>query len=397
MKLSCLFAGLAIFAGNLLLTGSAIGKNIADEQQLNRIRQIVLSRGENPAALAQLIQLARELEPPEGAKLYHQLADDYLRRGLYDQAGGVLQQMVKQYPEEPLALESLLTSVRIYSSGEVFYRLRPKAKVEERVAAANFALSLAEQGIQQRTELGEDPRLAFQCAVAARLGEKLQTSQRWLTPLKHHTRSQPWNDRAQRESLLKEGKSPALALHCPTTDERPHLDGVLDDPLWQSAGVALIDGEVKNIGTQIRLARDGEFLYLALRCEKDAGFEYRHPKLPRQHDADLKQQDRVELRLDLDRDYATAFELAIDHRGQTSDTCWLDRTWNPRWFVAVKQDDRHWSIEAAIAWEELVPAAPRVGEAWALSVRRVIPGRQAANWSDDEQGGSDDFGLLLFE
>ena len=58
----------------------------------------------------------------------------------------------------------------------------------------------------------------------------------------------------------------------------------------------------------------------------------------RPRDADLRPYDRVSLLLDLDRDYATYFHLQVDQRGCVCEDCWGDRTWNPRWFVAVHSD-----------------------------------------------------------
>ena len=65
------------------------------------------------------------------------------------------------------------------------------------------------------------------------------------------------------------------------------------------------------------------------------GNRIRVERSPRQRDADLSAHDRVTLRLDVDRDYTTAFELVVDHRGWTHDACWNDATWNPKWFVAA--------------------------------------------------------------
>ena len=67
--------------------------------------------------------------------------------------------------------------------------------------------------------------------------------------------------------------------------------------------------------------------------------------------------DRVAVRLDVDRDYTTAFELAVDHRGWTHDACWNDATWNPTWFVAAAADESTWTVEAAIPLAELVDRA----------------------------------------
>ena len=85
-------------------------------------------------------------------------------------------------------------------------------------------------------------------------------------------------------------------------------------------------------------------------------------------DADLSAEDRVDLFLDLDRDFATVYRLTIDHRGWTGESCWNDATWNPTWFVANRSEDGAWTAEAAIPFAEL---APQPGRPPSLGRRRA--------------------------
>ena len=130
-----------------------------------------------------------------------------------------------------------------------------------------------------------------------------------------------------------------------------------------------------------------------MRCQRIAGAQYQKDNRPRTYDADLGGHDHIVIRLDADRDYATYFELAFDHRGQTADACWRDASWNPRWFVAVGGRTRSWTIEAAIPWAELAAAPPQAGDVWALSARRVVPTQQAMAPTDSPSEG---FRLLIF-
>jgi len=104
----------------------------------------------------------------------------------------------------------------------------------------------------------------------------------------------------------------------------------------------------------------------------------------------------VRLRLDLDRDYTTCFEFAVDHRGKTNDRCWLDASWNPKWFVASGGDNAHWTIEAAIPWKSLTTTPPQPLNAWAITWNRHIlsppptPGEGASATGER-------FSLLLFQ
>jgi len=120
---------------------------------------------------------------------------------------------------------------------------------------------------------------------------------------------------------------------------------------------------------------------------------------PRPRDADLESHDRLELLIDLDRDYATYFRLAVDHRGWTAESCWGDRSWNPQWFVAVSSQPKSWSIEAAIPLRELTGATPGAKTAWAIGLQRIVPGVGFQSWTapasaDIQPQG---FGYLLFE
>ena len=110
------------------------------------------------------------------------------------------------------------------------------------------------------------------------------------------------------------------------------------------------------------------------------------------------------LRFDIDRDYATAYELSVDHRGWTRDACWGDTTWNPNWYVAAADDADCWTAEAAIPLAELTDKPPAARDVWALAIRRTIPRTGYQTWSATASRGdaaSDDspaqFGLLIFE
>ena len=147
------------------------------------------------------------------------------------------------------------------------------------------------------------------------------------------------------------------------------------------------------------LTYDKEFLYLAMRCLKSPQASYAPPLSTRDHDANLSQHDHVQLTLDLDRDYATWFQFAVDHRGQTADACWHDSSWNPQWYVAAGSDPSYWTVEAAISWAELTSIPPRTGDAWLLTITRLLPIGTAEVWQGPAFATPhpENFGLLLFQ
>src|SRR5262249_34885448 len=136
----------------------------------------------------------------------------------------------------------------------------------------------------------------------------------------------------------------------------------------------------KEYRTEVRLAYDNEFLYLALTCKHPPD---RHvpPVKVRPQDADLRQYDRVSLLLHLDRDYSNYFQLQVDQRGCVCEDCWGDRSWNPRWFVALKSEKDYWQVEAAIPLTELTGDAITVGRTWACNMVRTLPSRGVQAWS----------------
>ncbi|MCG8449893.1 MAG: hypothetical protein MI725_09980 [Pirellulales bacterium] len=355
------------------------------EPQIARIRRIVLSRSDDPAAVAYLVQLARDLPDPDAAVLYRQLADEYLQRAKYDTASRLLRQLVDQFPQQAPALDGALTFTRLYASSEVARTQQARQPSrQDSTALPTHALQFASRARTQISALAQDPAFSFQCAVAARGSGRTQLAQSFLTPLEHNPRTRSWHRRAQAEAWLASDRQldpPLPVRRCSHTAQRPQLDGKLVESCWQVAA------RRRDETTSVCLARDEEFLYLAVRCEKMPKVEYAPDNRKRSYDADLSNQDHVRLRLDLDRDYATCFELSVDHRGWTADRCWLAPGWNPRWFVAARQDETHWRVEAAIPWTELLWNAPAANDAWAIAVERVLPEAPAAA----------EFELLVFD
>jgi hypothetical protein len=213
---------------------------------------------------------------------------------------------------------------------------------------------------------------------------------------------------------------------------KPHLDGRLDDALWQQAKPASLQSVQHDDGdwpAEILLAYDAEFLYIAVRCRVSPGAGgaaeengdahvkadspmFADPKtgtVPdpktgaaptrRPRDGDLSAHDRVEVFLDIDRDYCTYYRLAIDDRGWTNDSCWGDASWNPQWFVAVRHEKGQWTAEAAIPLDELIGRPPQPHDIWAVGVQRVSPGVGFQSWSTPAAVTvlPEGFGYLLFQ
>lgn len=278
-----------------------------------------------------------------------------------------------------------------------------RAGMTEPSARARRALGIGAYYAQRDAAAHAVPQVGFPLAAARRkLGQTAEAE----AFFDHFVRSQPagpWLVAAADELALV--RSTALtkpAARAPRVAEKPVLDGKLGDSVWHAAAPielrsALADDE--SWPATAWLAGDEEHLYLAVRCRRTMPV----PPLPagtRQRDSDLAAHDRVEFCFDVDRDYATYYRFAVDHRGWTTESCWGDTTWDPKWFVAAGGDDGEWIVEAAIPWRELVAERPAPGQTWALGIFRTSPqvgfqsfSRPAAAAATRPEG----FGHLTFE
>lgn len=188
--------------------------------------------------------------------------------------------------------------------------------------------------------------------------------------------------------------TPVLPLmNLPKRSERPFLDGVLTDSIWEDAEEIMLKPFVRDsvdpatgasrrslsqttdVSSLTMLAWDDEFLYLAARLQRAP--ERSKPielAMHRSYDTKHEDRDRLELEIDTDRDFGTAFHLTVDESGKTSDRCWMLDKWNPKWFVALDADDATWRLEAAIPLKELSATGAKPGDLWNIRLRRIIPG-----------------------
>jgi photosystem II stability/assembly factor-like uncharacterized protein len=274
-------------------------------------------------------------------------------------------------------------------------------------AGRKRAFDLAMQLEQQSPALFQQPSVQWPLAALRRaLGSAARADEIYRSQLIGSPDSQA-RQLAERELWLgaATGAVPRKLITCRVASVRPHLDGLLSDACWQAAeevrlGVGEQAGpDASAVQGLVMFAYDAEFLYLAASIP-------RHPAAPqdppqtagRTHDADLSRHDALGIALDVDRDYATWYELRIDQRGWTRDRCWEDDGWNPQWYVAAAGDESRWRIEAAIPWNELVEHPPTPREAWGISLSRIIPGVDHIGWEGPARWPPrwDSFGLLRF-
>ena len=163
------------------------------------------------------------------------------------------------------------------------------------------------------------------------------------------------------------------------TTDPPYLDGKADEAFWQSATqIELRDPWATEATrkTTIKFARDNQFLYL---FSFAPGTPTTQASKVKQRDSIKPESDQIKLRIDLDRDYASWFEIGWSATGESCDALNDMLRWNPTWYRETSNDDKSWSTEIAIPLEQLVVSGDAVrknwtNEVWAFNAIRTIPG-----------------------
>ncbi|MBI1248940.1 hypothetical protein GC197_14000 [bacterium] len=447
-RLSNLFSGLSIPAGEearrdpqqMMLVDLAKLQRTAQKRRnlLGMINHAVENDQQNALMLGQMLELSKELPPERSVEVLSHLASKANQSGNLTLAADMHHQVIEKFSGHVLAEKSAAWLLAYYASKEIRYLNRsnvefaaptapseeapPTGESEEEVATVSFndprnytkptkatnrAGELITKLNQTMPQALADPSLAFVLErLLADQGNSRQ-GESYLRRLLNLGQDDPWCRRAQWELVL--GRSNARVdapIVAANYDEaKPVLDGLLDDHIWQTgkpqdllAGTTSVPKGAAPAA--IMVGFDQDFLYLAVRCMKSKGFLYQAPNdEPRTRDADLEQSDRVCIYLDLDRDYATAYQLAVDYRGLSADSLAGNVAWNPKWFVAARQDAKSWTVEAAIPLSELSADPVHPGDAWGMAAERIVIGEGTQTWPSCPRFelSPKDFGLLQFQ
>lgn len=389
------------------MSGEGLDSQQHISQRRRHVQAILDKAGRSAGAtgqwLAQIDELTRDLDDDSRAQILYQLADGYYRTGQWPLASETFQAITERYPQHSLAPHATLWLVQYYASREAAWRVE-RGEGQKRLERAAV---LGQQIERSRPEWFAEPAVCFPLAAVYRSLGQAKQSERFYQVQAHGGDRNAWSDCAQAELGAGKGNGPAKpTLVCTKADSPPHLDGQLDDALWQKAKQASLQSAQHDDGdwpAVVMLAYDAEFLYLAAHCRASPAVEIAPsaggPPSPRPRDRDLTGHDRIELFLDVDRDFVVYDRLAVDDRGWTNDSCWNDTTWDPKWFVAANHADGGWTVEAAIPLAELVGRPPQSRDIWAIGIQRVLPGVGFQSWSTPAAVSvlPDGFGYLLFE
>ncbi|HJN12856.1 MAG TPA: YCF48-related protein [Pirellulaceae bacterium] len=417
------------------------------------VDQLLARNRQDPTAgiswLAQLDDLTRGLDSNAACMTLYELSQSYLAGGHHDLAADVMRSLVTNHPDHALTESVLVWLIQYHASGEIANRetdrnrqtrnpvpvlsgggvdLEPSKvrfdnanptdrsvfQLASRQNASGSAglvsqraanvFALAKQVRQSRPTLFAEPSIQFAIASAHRESRQLREANHLFAGLVRSHRVDMWSQCARGELWLANGKGlpPKTLLKCENTASKPKLDGTLDDGVWQDRQTVPIRSRLKDDEawpTEVMLAHDNEFLYVAARCAIPSGVEYEVETQPRPRDPDLSHHDRIDVLIDIDRDFATYYRLTIDHRGWVGDACWGDTTWDPQWFVAARSDRNEWVVEAAIPLAALHSGPLPRAATWAVGIQRTVPGIGFQSWTKPAATEPDPagFGYLQFQ
>lgn len=393
--------------------------------------------------LGEIDGLAADLGDEQAGQVLMQLAARYHRTGKWDLAAETLQRLADQYPEHRLAPAALQWLVQAWASGEVAWQLQQGQRVGVQTAAATMpldgssgsarsdsrdlpyavrqtsalgielaqqtdrraqAVALGEQLLRIAPAVHAEPAVGFPLSVAQRDQGQARLAERIYGHIQRNRPHDAWWACAEAEKWLvaRQGLPPKPFWQVAQAGAPPQLDGILDEALWRQASPVELKSPLHDDHewhAVAMLTYDREYLYLGLSCRKAPGADYAVDEATRERDADLSSRDRVELLIDVDRDWSTYFRLVIDCRGWAAEDCWGDSTWNPEWFIAVDQTADTWQIEAALPWSAVAAQPPTSQTAWSVGLQRTVPGVGFQSWNTPAAVTvrPEGFGLLLFD
>jgi photosystem II stability/assembly factor-like uncharacterized protein len=365
---------------------------------------------------AQVGELAAGLDPDSSAQTLYHLAQRYFQMGHWPQAAEMFELLTGRHPQHPLARPAMMWLVQYYSGSETAWRIEgPQRVTVQQVSTPALDFGSLDNRLERAAGLGKhlatsnpllsaQPDIAFPLATVSRRRGFPRDAERFYMVRARGPARDAWWACARGEEWLTEPTqvSPKPILRCVRAEAKPRLDAKLDDVVWANNRPAELKsplGEDTTRPAEVMLAYDEEFLYVAVRASQAPGAQYPTSDEPRPYDADLSARDRVDLFIDLDRDYTTYYRLTVDHRGWTGEACWDDATWNPTWFVAAETDGETWIAEAAIGLDQLTGQYPKSRSVWAVGLQRTIPGVGFQTWNTPASVAviPEGFGYLIFD
>jgi len=387
-------------------------------------------------------ELPQGIDASAAATLTFRIAQRLRHTGHWDLADKTLALLSERYPDDPLVRPALAWRLQNLASSQAGWAELAQVAAKNEAAAAvpghipatssrglqtsgkeadgntggrtdstlqeksraERALVLAREIEVNRPDLFASPMVRYPLAAVYRqLGQDAQAQR--LYALDHlGVDRDAWWVCARGETWLldRKGPRPKPLVRCIAVTERPHLDGRLDEALWKKCPPIVLSSQQGNDHAwpaSVLLAHDERYLYLAIQCRQAPGACYETTNGRRPRDPDLSEHDRVEIFLDVDRDYVTYYHFTIDHRGWAADAMNTDQGWNPQWFIAAQTSDGTWTAEAAIPLAELKATIVAGKTVWAVGLQRIVPGVGFQSWTTPAAARviPEGFGWIEFE
>ena len=169
----------------------------------------------------------------------------------------------------------------------------------------------------------------------------------------------------------------------------PKIDGILDDFCWQAVmatreftQVDPNEGAAPTEQTEMKVAQDSDYLYVAVRCFDREARKVIGAQL--QNDAKVNSDDTVSLVFDTFGQQRDGYLFILTPRGAKLDAllgpAGIRTEWDAIWEGAGKIDEAGWVAEFAIPFKSL--SFGPAGNAWGFNVERVIRRkREAVRWA----------------
>ena len=174
-------------------------------------------------------------------------------------------------------------------------------------------------------------------------------------------------------------------------NQRPHVkavprtsaivvDGVFDEPTWQTAPVATNfvqfdpnEGQPATQKTEVKFAYDDDALYIAARMWDDKAPSGIRTFLTRRDNTNAG--DYLQFVFDTYHDHAGRTSFLVNPSGVKNDAGQAapqtDPSWDPVWELATKIDDKGWSAEFRIPWAQLRFPKDSI-QTWGVQIWRYV-------------------------
>lgn len=191
---------------------------------------------------------------------------------------------------------------------------------------------------------------------------------------------------------------------CQRVEQRPVVDGKLDDACWESAPktnqfarVMKGPGEIQQ--TTFQAVYDDANLYLGVTCIEPQTGNMEATVTTRDVSA-VMGDDAIEIFIQPDPEGGKYYQLAANSLGTRYDGLAFEPGWNAQWQAAGSVGEGEWYLECAIAFESF-GAFGAPGVTWGFNVCRDRNAGGQTEWSawSDTMGGfhtPERFGRLVF-